>query len=879
MAYQPRRSPNTSPDVSPTESRFGNGSSYSSPLLRGIDGSNRSTELTSLKGRSPKSVDASSYGGYPASPRSADELFQIDEEEDDEDIRWGAVPLMGDKKMIIDDHNATYVIVFPKQKDQYGEGTVDPNAIRANPKADWEKLFRKIECPISRKHGRVTEGQFQELVRAAFLDILKNSGLKAITMASIDKDEVFLKVSLDREGKMIKMLAKNFQYRMPFKHECYRNQPAMGAYQGGRPMTNEEGMDVPAYQEYNFKLAALMEPFRRVDEVRLITMQLENHVSLHEMMSQNIICRHFPGADYDTVIKLHNEWASWTNIFKMPSSNDESEIRGYFGEEIALFFRWLGMFTRMLGLLALTSLCCCVRHLPDLEISMEGRDKVKIIFGAVLVMWEAYLQKMNKASSARAVQVWGMEGFETIEPVLATYEPDLEGTQAMKLRKAFSAVAVVIYLVLFAVMIGYMNYWFYDQLLEGNDQYAVYQPYVQSVLIKVLSFTWRKIAYPLVMWENHRTLTRVNNALTINLSLVKLFVALWPFFYLAAVRNYIELTCQPTLSEAAHKVYQFQGWPEGISQSDVGGITANSKDYIPVAQLEFLQGYWFIRNATQVCIKGCYPVECTWQEDPGKWICVSNCLNSIKDSLRTLYVIQLGSCMVFILIPIALTWWAVYREMKKAHVLDGAGAKLKYSFIQLQAKCYQVAPYEFAAWGGSYVEDFLDMAVGYSLLACFGICYPTMSIIGFICMLIQYRLLAYRFTNVTCRPDPRGSTGIGLWGDVFETISLLSVFFNVLLTATLMLPFRNFPIWQQLIIFIAGEKLMSLVREVVSYFIDEMPPEVVRIQDFNNEFKKRLNKRKIARSEDENSYAFVDIGLCPKNGNQDLGNVSSTDSD
>eukprot|EP00413_Alexandrium_margalefii_P033576 CAMPEP_0204557250 /NCGR_PEP_ID=MMETSP0661-20131031/30199_1 /ASSEMBLY_ACC=CAM_ASM_000606 /TAXON_ID=109239 /ORGANISM="Alexandrium margalefi, Strain AMGDE01CS-322" /LENGTH=81 /DNA_ID=CAMNT_0051564373 /DNA_START=20 /DNA_END=261 /DNA_ORIENTATION=- len=80
---------------------------------------------------------------------------------------------------------------------------------------------------------------------------------------------------------------------------------------------------------------------------------------------------------------------------------------------------------------------------------MAAKDNVKLGFGVMIVIWETYFQKLNSASSARAVQCWGMDHFESIEPALPSFDPSMEGTQALAIRKMFAASAVLVYMSLF----------------------------------------------------------------------------------------------------------------------------------------------------------------------------------------------------------------------------------------------------------------------------------------------------------------------------------------------------------------------------------------------------------------------------------------------
>jgi len=560
---------------------------------------------------------------------------------------------------------------------------------------------------------------------------------------------------------------------------------------------------------------------------------------------------------------LHAEWADWQNVLVLPSTAHDEAVRDYFGEEVAFFFRWFALYTSQL--LYIGSLGALFLLSNRLGWSRADGDLAKVTFGFITITWETHLLKMTRIDQARQIQLWGVEEIERHEDTLPSYNPNLEGTQRLEVRKNLVTLAVVFYLFMFAFLIVRLDEVFLRERTQGRPELADWQPTVQSIAIKVLSFTWRKISPYLVEYQNHRTQSRWNEAMIQNLALVKFFVQLWPFVYTAFLRQFYELTCRDTLSQAAHEVYSKIGWPV----QSVAGYTAGSDAYVPVADLGFLKGYITIKG-NQTCISGCYPVKCIKRPED-VLSCSSSCMESLKASLRSLYVIQVLSTVAFILVPVALTGCSIRRERQEA-------AKRfpheKYTLLQLQAKCHQTAEYAFASWGGSYVEDFLDVAVGYALLSCFGLLYPAMSFIGLICMMIQYRLLAFRMTCVTCRPKPRKSCGIGIWQDVFEYVSLLALVINLGLTIALLKPFREYGLVERMVTFVVAEKIIMVVRALYNTLRPSIPDDVPLIDDFNLQFKKKLANDRVqklnrgAQHESDDracDFSSIDLGLFAPN--------------
>ncbi|CAE7350293.1 unnamed protein product [Symbiodinium natans] len=82
-----------------------------------------------------------------------------------------------------------------------------------------------------------------------------------------------------------------------------------------------------------------------------------------------------------------------------------------------------------------------------------------------------------------------------------------------------------------------------------------------------------------------------------------------------------------------------------------------------------------------------------------------------------------------------------------------------YTLLQYQAKCRDLAPYQYGSWGGSIVEDFLEVVTNFALLSMFGVLVPWLAILAVPVNIMVFRLMAFRMTRITCRPLPHGAEG------------------------------------------------------------------------------------------------------------------------
>ncbi|CAE8611215.1 unnamed protein product, partial [Polarella glacialis] len=598
-----------------------------------------------------------------------------------------------------------------------------------------------------------------------------------------------------------------------------------------------------------------------------VDMCLSSIASFKELADHNIVSTMFAAAKWDVVMQLHTEWASLRNVLCVPDHAHDNLVREYFGEKVAFFFHWMAVYTRYLGILAIAGFLLGV--IPHWFFGHSDRIKRigQLSFCLVLIIWATSFNVIYQRASLRLQQKWGMKRLSISEKNLPSYDPDKDGMgRREQLIRRLPSLCVMVYMLLFMGFVVWLNS--YPTLKKNPSLHAG----VISIVVKGGSFLWGKICDVLVSLENHRTYSRASSSRVWKLSSVKLFVSVWPFLQAAFLQEYMSATCGQNLSEVAHEVYHSRGWPAGTNVS----IPANRADlFISPYELGFLMHSSFADSESgQVCISGCYPVECYPKQgvvDPKQ--CKSVCWEFLQVSATTLFLLNVLSTVVFVVIPILLTKMTVQREMAKAARSDDESSeetgpgdnnnnKDSYSFLQFQAKCNLMAPYAYGEWGGSGTEDFMEMAISFTMVTSFSVIRPSMAIIAFIAHIVEYRLLAFRMVNVTCRPFPFPSEGIGVWQTLMSNITWMGVTTTVGVAVFTMHPSKFWPFWQRLLLFIVAEKSLDMVKMLIEFNLPVEPHDVILVDDFNSGFCRKL-RLGLDQSHQEqlHDYAAVNIGI------------------
>jgi hypothetical protein len=316
---------------------------------------------------------------------------------------------------------------------------------------------------------------------------------------------------------------------------------------------------------------------------------------------------------------------------------------------------------------------------------------------------------------------------------------------------------------------------------------------------------------------------RWTNSCSFYIITIKMFITVWPMVNLAFVQKFVDATCKSDKTSVLNEVYKATGFPPNI-ENPTGDTTWADPFFFETPKFD------------GVCMYGCIPTRCQPQGVEGTMICETNCVVEIEETLATLFVIQLVATLFFVLVPILILKLTLMKERRDA----GIAADRHYSMLQLQAKRSEVTPYTYNSWGGSFIEDFTDVAVAFMTLVSFGNAVPNLAFGGFLCYLVLYRLFAYRMVLVTGRPYPQPSNGIGIWQSVFETSGFLAVVINVGYLVTVEYPFRNALLADQILSFLVLEHLVVTLRFCVKS-ISPHEPDGVRLNRYvNNSFVEKM---------------------------------------
>jgi len=269
-----------------------------------------------------------------------------------------------------------------------------------------------------------------------------------------------------------------------------------------------------------------------------------------------------------------------------------------------------------------------------------------------------------------------------------------------------------------------------------------------------------------------------------------------------------------------------------------------------------------------VCLSSCLPQEdCVRVHD--RVDCKTNCHVELEHQILTQFVLHVASSLLFAAVPLVLTQRAIRQDFlaaQRQHAPKGHAQTraAEYSDLEVQAKCQINAKYEYAEWGGSFVEDFLELMLGFAYISIFAMVRPSMIFIATVAQLVEYGLLVLRMRLVTGRPYPEAAADIGKWKLVIVMIGTVAAFFNGYIAAFVIRPawFRSGQRW---LVFLVFGSVSLLVRTIVRNFSNpDQPYDVRLIDDYNADVLRQLRPVVQTLQFDEGrGESNVDIRLRP----------------
>mmetsp|Transcript_20824 Transcript_20824/g.53741 ORF Transcript_20824/g.53741 Transcript_20824/m.53741 type:complete len:693 (-) Transcript_20824:468-2546(-) len=410
--------------------------------------------------------------------------------------------------------------------------------------------------------------------RIKVVSALRAAGLTVQRFKSRDKDEYFVTVGATQKRLEVEAEANSIPVKLNERHGggyTEFKQAELDFYEG-----SGEGNTFSFRTKERVQLIkSIMEGSKRDGDAGL---DLDKLVYTKKMKTYFAV--HGPSRE-----KLFMEWAKSKGAKKWYQAvlyQPLDDVRDYFGSVIALYFGFLGCYTKYLFIPGIVGLLGFI-----LQIALTKKDTILVpLFAVFFCLWSTVFLEAWKRERATLTTRWGVDGASFKEETRPAFDGEVRKSPitgqeevyypSWKRRVKFPAVVAVIFTMIgmvVAALIGIIAFKIVIQqmcgcqnstinttvMYEFDMQHPVGVPVVANctyvckyggkvlggivngIVIAIFNAIYKKVATTLTKWENHRTMSSFETSLVIKSFLFQFVNSYVTLFYIAFFRPFIKI--------------------------------------------------------------------------------------------------------------------------------------------------------------------------------------------------------------------------------------------------------------------------------------------------------------------------------------------------
>ena len=461
----------------------------------------------------------------------------------------------------------------------------------------------------------------------------------------------------------------------------------------------------------------------------------------------------------------HNTFGSAGNILhehSWPSSivyQPLEEIRDYFGDDVGLFFAWLGLYTKMLFL---QSVFGCITLGCQLYYGGINRNPATFQYSIYVGLWSiSFLETWNRRQNELQF-LWSTSNLSSIEEPRATFVGELKtqaetGKQVLdhisplrySLKRGVGMAAsfmFIIFTIASALAAQVVRYLAPDCYTDPESsgftedctffqarKFTLLSSVLNLVIIGIYGQLFEQFAMSCTNWENHRTQSEFDNALVAKNFLFQFVNNYFVLFYIAYLRE-----IKDPISGAAHPC-------EG----------GNCLPDLQQQLLVVFTGKTMAKQTTQTVKPFIYKT-----------------VKKLRDNRHTKALTK-AVAKGKLLMPEEMS-----RALKKVVQVAGGRADPIAQLKQLQ-KIRD--PYELQnrlmPYAGTF-NDFNDRVIQFGYIVLFAPAFPLAPFLAFINNVIEIRTAGFKMCHAFQRPIFKPRAGIGSWMAFLNVLGFFAVLTN-----------------------------------------------------------------------------------------------------
>ena len=507
--------------------------------------------------------------------------------------------------------------------------------------------------------------------------------------------------------------------------------------------------------------------------------------------------RFFPIHQEDGLEKLKKNWANFGQICKSGLNIPEDDIKNYLGEEIALYFVYLSLYTWWLVPAAILGVATFIYQ--EVMGNFDSRGAV-LFYATVMIFWGTLFLEKFKRKQVSLAHSWGTLGIEDVEPdrpefiEMCTkaggkgkneYTDDIEYSYPDSKRycSIFLTWGLPIFLLMVAltgiVAIFWLRYW-----LEHEHGLGALAGILNGAFINIFNEVYKGLALYLTNLEPHRTDTEFNDGLITKVFLFQ-FINSYSSMYMVA---FVKANA------------------ESLGITDYVGI-CKCTEFKIISGMTTLSGGITDDDCTDQDLNK--PISCTC-ENP-------DCVFELAWLLLSIFGVQLfiGNFLEFV-----VPW--VKQKLLLAAEEKGMTEEMKSKQLTQAEFEAKLEPYERI----EIFDDYNEMILQLGYITLFSPAFPLVSLMGLCNNIVEIRSDANKLCTVYQRPKAMAVEDIGSWETVLEIMTYVSVATNCGIVWFLTSFGAQYSAQTRVWGFVISEHCFLIVKVFIAWAIPDVPDEV-----------------------------------------------------
>jgi anoctamin-10/anoctamin-7 len=499
-------------------------------------------------------------------------------------------------------------------------------------------------------------------------------------------------------------------------------------------------------------------------------------IDVEELLRDKCIYAFFPLHDYVELLSIQRDTMT---VFQWPWNFPLDRIKDYFGEKIGLYFLFLTFYCTFCIPAGIMGFIIWITYATD----GNSSDSVSTPYYAAFVgLWATLFLEFWQKKERRAAMRWGMIGFEEEETDRPAFEGDLKpspvtgkqvrtfsGVERAKRTAKTTCISSVLSMAIIAAACAIFvtqKIMFYLNNQSGSTNIAPIVAAVwYSVQIEIFTYIFSATAINLTDYENHRTDTEYEDALIAKSFLFQFVNCYTPLFYIAFLKPFIPTIDYCTGGDCMAELQVFLGTIflarlvlSNLLEVAIPAyhVSAHRAEQERHVRKERATGVLSAKDLAALSTEGLL----SGRRD-----------DELRDELT-----RMG-------------------DVEKNFVLNDYNVML------------------------GVFDDYSELVIQFGYTTMFVAAFPLCVIIAAVSNYVEIRVDSWKLSQLTRRPEPRGTEDIGTWFSVLSFISCVAVVTNSAISVYTATQTIDYTWSERSYLFIGITGIIFTAKAVLSYII------------------------------------------------------------